>query len=79
MLRVLRDKKITQEGNSFRIRRSVAERLSWAKDESFDLVIMGFGLPSYTRYYESLAEAYRVCKRGGICLASVYNENSKQV
>lgn len=78
MLKQLKDK-ISQfgitEDDHFKIIRAVAERLPLG-DKEYDLVIMGFGFPSYTKYYDTLKEAFRICKLGGECIISVYNEDS---
>jgi ubiquinone/menaquinone biosynthesis C-methylase UbiE/CheY-like chemotaxis protein len=76
MLRALRSKAIRAEDDSFRLHRGSAERLSMFADASFDVVLMAFGVPSYTRYFYSIAEAGRLCKPGGYALFSVYNEDS---
>jgi ubiquinone/menaquinone biosynthesis C-methylase UbiE len=43
------------------------------KDNSFDLVVLGHGVPSYTDYRHVLKETYRVLKLGAICMCTVYN------
>lgn len=76
MLNMMKGKLCMEESRSFQISRAVAERLPLEYNNSFDIVIMGFGFPSYTKYHETLMEAYRICRPGGDCLISVYNENS---
>ena len=41
--------------------------------DAFDVVLLAFGVPSYTDYSRSLSEAYRVLRPGGHLLATVYN------
>ncbi|MCP4677641.1 MAG: methyltransferase domain-containing protein [Deltaproteobacteria bacterium] len=76
MLGILQSKAIYPEGDRFRLSRGSAERLALFPDASFDLVLLAFGIPSYTRYQLSLGEAARVCRRGGRALFAVYNEES---
>jgi len=43
------------------------------EDSSFDVVLMGFGVPSYTNHRLSIPEAWRVLKPGGVIILTVYN------
>ena len=55
--------------------RALAERLpEYYKD--FDLVILGFGFPSYTPTTPILREVSRVIKADGLLFASVYNHRA---
>ena len=76
MLHKLHKKNIFPEGERFFLDRASAENLKIFHNEAFDIVLMGFGVPSYTKYYLSVAEASRICVSGGYCLFSVYNEDS---
>ncbi len=76
MLRLLDEKHIRSEVDELRLVRASAERMECLDRESFDFVIMGFGIPSYTKGHLSTAEAARVCRKGGVGLFSVYNERS---
>lgn len=76
MLKRLADKNLHDENGDFLLVRGSAERLSLLEDSSFDLVILGFGVPSYTRYHYTLAEAARLCRPNGFGLFSVYNAQS---
>ena len=75
MLKQLKKKIKLKENDSFRIIRAVAERIP-EEDNKYDVVIMGFGFLSYTKYYDTLKSAFRLCKPGGDCIISVYNEDS---
>lgn len=58
-----------------RFRRGVAEKLP--EDFSdFDIVILGFGFPSYSPTRQVLEEARRVIAEDGWLFASVYNHNA---
>lgn len=75
MLKQLKEKIIVKENDNFRIIRAVAERIP-EEDNKYDVVIMGFGFLSYTKYHDTLKSAFRLCKPGGDCIISVYNEDS---
>jgi len=76
MLKRLKDKELHSENEFFRFERASAESLELFDRESFDLVILGFGFPSYTKYHLTMGEAARICRSGGYGLFSVYNEDS---
>jgi len=64
-----------KEDSAIKIRRGIAEKLPFP-DACFDFVILGFGIPSYTKYHLSIQEALRVLKKGGFALFSVYNDDA---
>jgi ubiquinone/menaquinone biosynthesis C-methylase UbiE len=64
-----------KSNNYVQLKRGFAEMLPFP-DEEFDLVICGFGVPSYTKFNLSIPEAYRVLRPGGKALFTVYNKNA---
>ncbi|WKZ15479.1 MAG: class I SAM-dependent methyltransferase [Candidatus Jettenia caeni] len=58
-----------------KLQRGFAEKIPFP-DKEFDLVIFGFGVPSYTRFNYSIPEANRVLKSGGYAIFTVYNKSS---
>lgn len=76
MLLKLENKNLESRGLNLIYERAVAENLILFEENQFDIIFMAFGLPSYTKYYLSIKEAYRIAKPDAICLFSVYNKES---
>lgn len=58
-----------------KLKRAPAELLPFP-DKEFDVVICGFGIPSYTKFNLSIPEANRVLKTDRLGVFSVYNKNA---
>jgi ubiquinone/menaquinone biosynthesis C-methylase UbiE len=58
-----------------RLQRGISEKLPFAENE-FHMVILGFGVPSYSRFNYSIPEAHRVLKEGGLGVFTVYNKDA---
>lgn len=65
----------SNESSNIILKRGFAEMLPFP-DGEFDIVICGFGVPSYTKFNLSIPEANRVLKRGGKAVFTVYNKNA---
>jgi ubiquinone/menaquinone biosynthesis C-methylase UbiE len=64
------------QGGRCKFIRALAERLPGEYVEYFDLVILGFGFPSYTPTTPILRGVSRVIKTDGLLFASVYNHRA---
>lgn len=62
-------------GENCKFRRGLAEKLP-LEFSDFDIVILGFGFPSYSPTRQVLMEARRVIAQDGWLFASVYNHNA---
>jgi ubiquinone/menaquinone biosynthesis C-methylase UbiE/CheY-like chemotaxis protein len=58
-----------------RLQRGFAERLPF-QNKCFDLVIAGFGIPSYTQFNFTIPEIYRVLDDEGLTLLTAYNRDA---
>lgn len=64
-----------QKTTNIKLKRASAERLPFP-DNEFDVIICGFGIPSYTKFNLSMPEANRVLRTGGKAIFTVYNKNA---
>lgn len=66
---------VNPEWTNIKLKRAPAERLPFP-DKEFDVIICGFGIPSYTKFNLSIPEANRVLRMDGFCIFTVYNKNA---
>jgi len=61
--------------NAIIFKRRIAEDIRFP-EETFDLVLVAFGVPCFSDYRKSIPQAYRVLKKGGVAVFTVYNSDS---
>lgn len=64
--------------NKVSFHRMIAERLPDEIDgiNKFDMIIMGFGVPSFVKGYDAFKNVYDLLKPGGFAVFTVYNKDS---
>lgn len=69
--------RVDQPDSSIRLERGIAEKLPFVADgKKFDVIILGFGVPSYTKNELVIPDVNRMLKEKGQAIFTVYNRDA---